>query len=148
MARYVVSVRTARRPTEAFAYMADLTNFAEWDPGVKSSTQVSGDGAALDSAYDAEVKSVGGSMTLRYELIEFDSPTRFVARAESSLSLSVDEITVEPDGDGSVVTYDAELTLKGVFTIGEPALKLVFDNIGNKAADGLVSVLDGVRVGQ
>ena len=32
MARYVVHVRSPKAPADAFAYMADLTNFAEWDP--------------------------------------------------------------------------------------------------------------------
>ena len=29
---------------EVFAYMADLRNFAEWDPGVKKVVQIVGDG--------------------------------------------------------------------------------------------------------
>ncbi len=41
MARYIVQVRTSMPPSEAFAYMADLTNFAEWGPGVD---RVEGDG--------------------------------------------------------------------------------------------------------
>ena len=40
MARYTVSVRTSMSPEEAFDYMADLRNFAEWDPGVVSSERV------------------------------------------------------------------------------------------------------------
>ena len=127
--------------------MADLSNFAEWDPGVLSSTLAVGEGPALDAAYDVEVKSVGGSMTLRYELVEFDEPDRFVARAESPRLTSVDEITVEADGDGSIVTYDAELTLNGALAIADPILKLVFGRIGDKAAAGMVKALDGVKVG-
>lgn len=36
MARYVTTVKTARTPQNVFAYMADLRNFTEWDPGVKA----------------------------------------------------------------------------------------------------------------
>ena len=35
MARYTVSIRTDRSPEDAFDYVADLRNFAEWDPGVR-----------------------------------------------------------------------------------------------------------------
>ena len=69
MARYVVHVRTPMPPAEAFAYMADLTNFAEWDPGVE---QVEGDGAGPGAAFDVEVKLPGWTMTLRYETVAFD----------------------------------------------------------------------------
>ena len=33
MARYVTTVRTPRSPEDAFAYVADLCNFAEGIPG-------------------------------------------------------------------------------------------------------------------
>lgn len=151
MARYEMSLRTSKTPDEAFAFMADLTNFASWDPGVISSVQVVGDAAELGSAYDVEVKSIGGTMILTYEITEFDTPNRFVATAMSDKLTSVDVITVVPDevgdGEGSVVTYDAELTLNGAFAIGEPALALAFNSIGDKAAAGLVRALQGVRVG-
>jgi len=146
MAHYVVSVRTAWSQEDAFAFMADLTNFAEWDPGVLLSTQVAGDGAELGAAFDVEVKSIGGSMTLQYVLTEFESPSRCVAVAESDKLKSVDVITVEVDGTDSIVTYDAELTLKGAFGMADPAFQLAFNSIGDKAAAGLVSVLDGVKV--
>ena len=151
MARYAMKVRTAKSPADAFAYMADLSNFVLWDPGVIGATQAIGDTPDLGSAYDVEVKRIGGSMTLRYELTEFEPPHRFVARAESDKLTSVDIITVEADevGDdeeGSVVTYDAELSLNGAIAIGDPALQLAFNNIGDKAAAGLIRALDGVRV--
>ena len=49
MARYVTTVRTPRPPAEAFAYLADLGNFAEWDPGVTAALLVEfiSQGAAL-----------------------------------------------------------------------------------------------------
>ena len=55
MARYIVHVRTSMPPAEAFAYMADLSHFAEWDPGVDRVEQVAGDGAGPDAAYDVAV---------------------------------------------------------------------------------------------
>ena len=51
MAKYVTSVRTQMSPESAFAYMADLRNFDEWDPGVSSVTQIDGD-APLDPALE------------------------------------------------------------------------------------------------
>ncbi len=40
MARYVVHVRSPKPAAEAFDYMADLSNFAESDPGVEHTEQV------------------------------------------------------------------------------------------------------------
>ena len=43
MARYVTKVRTRRPAVEVFAFMADLRNLVEWDPGVKRAAMVEGD---------------------------------------------------------------------------------------------------------
>jgi hypothetical protein len=147
MARYVVHVRSPKSVEESFAYMADLTNFQEWDPGVLSADQVRGEGPGPGAAYDVEVKGVPRPLTLTYRLITYEAPHRFVAKAKSKMLSSVDTIEVRPDDrDGSIVTYDAELTLAGVLAAADPLLKRAFDGIGDRAANGLVNALDGERV--
>jgi carbon monoxide dehydrogenase subunit G len=146
MARYVVHVRTPKAPAEAFAYMADLTNVADWDPGVDRVEQVEGDGVGPRAAFDVAVKVPGRTMTLRYDTIAFDdASTTMTAFAENALMTSEDTITVEADGDGSIVTYDAELKLKGLLALSDPLLGLTFNQIGDRAAAGLVEALAGER---
>jgi len=127
MARYVTTVRTAKTPQDAFAYMADLRNFAEWDPGVKAVRQVEGSGGGPDSVFDVTVAGVGRDLTLRYVTEEYDAPRNVLVVARSSVFTSIDRITVEPDGTGSVV--------------GDLGLRLVFGVIGDRAAAGLRRVL-------
>ena len=146
MARYVVSVRTPMPPAEAFAYMADLNNFALWDPGVERVEQVEGTGAGADASFDVAVKVAGRSVTLRYDTVAYDPLTSVVAFAESSLLTSRDTISVEPDGSGSLVTYDAVLKLKGLLGLADPLLGLSFNQIGDRAASGMIAALEGERV--
>lgn len=146
MARYRTTVRTDRSPADAFAFMADLRNFEEWDPGVRSAAQVDGDGCGPDASFDVVVDAPGGGLTLRYETIEYDEPRLAVVRAESRMFTSLDRIEVEPDGDGSLVTYDAELTLNGPLGLFDLVLRPAFDRIGGRADEGLQRVLDGAKV--
>lgn len=141
MARYVTKVRTPRTPQQAFAYMADLRNFAEWDPGVKAVKQVEGSGGGADSVFDVTVAGPVLDLTLRYLTEEYDAPRNLLVVARSLVFTSIDRITVEPDGTGSVVTYDADLRLNGPLRIGDLGLRLVFDRIGDRAAAGLRRVL-------
>ena len=141
MARYVTTVRSAKTPREAFAYMADLRNFAEWDPGVKAVRQVKGSGGGPDAVFDVTVVAPGPDLTLRYVTEEHDAPHNLLVVARSSVFTSIDRITVEPDGTGSVITYDADLRLNGGLRIGDLGLRLVFGQIGNRAAAGLRRVL-------
>jgi hypothetical protein len=146
MARYLMHVRTPMPPSEAFAYMADLTNFAKWDPGVDHVDQVVGDGGGPDAAFDVAVKAFGRSITLRYDTVTYEAPTTVVAFAESSLLTSLDTITVTPDGSGSIVTYDAVLKLKGPLGLADPLLGRSFNKIGDRAGAGLVTALAGERI--
>jgi carbon monoxide dehydrogenase subunit G len=143
MARYVTTVRTPRSPEDAFAYVADLCNFAEWDPGVVAAEQVEGRGIGLGAVYDVTVKNPGRDITLRYRTVEIDVPRTIRVVAKSWMFTSDDRITVEPDGAGSLVTYDAELRLNGLLRFGDLGLRIAFGRIGDRAAAGLRTALDG-----
>jgi len=127
---------------DAFAYLADLENFAEWDPGVSSASQVDGDGPGLGAAYDVKA----GGAALRYEVIEFASPNRMVAEAKTMFFRSYDIIEVVERSDGCDVTYDATLELNGPFGLLDFGLRLFFDKIGNKAAAGMITALNGTKI--
>ncbi len=136
-----MSVESSKSVEEAFAYMADLRNFANWDPGVLTVTQVAGDGAGPESSFDVAVKSVGGGTVLRYETVEYDEPGNLLVEARNSKFTSIDRITVVAKGEGSMVTYSAELLLNGCLSPLNPLLGLVFNRIGDRAAVGLRRVL-------
>ena len=142
MARYVTKVRTRRSVADAFAYMADLRNFAEWDPGVRKVVQVEGNGAGPGAVFDVTLSGRRGT-TLRYRTVEYSEPIRLLVVADTSLLRSTDRITVRADGDATVVTYDADLSLKGPLQLAAPLLAVVFRRIGDRAAAGLRRVLDG-----
>ncbi|HMQ25193.1 MAG TPA: SRPBCC family protein, partial [Acidimicrobiales bacterium] len=122
------------------------TNFAEWDPGVRRSVQVAGAVAELGAAYDVTVAAMPRDLTLRYEVVEHDAPRTSLVVARSTVFTSTDRPAVEPDGTGSIVTYDAELTLNGPLGLFDPVLRLAFGRIGDRAAAGLRRALDGTAV--
>jgi len=144
MPHYRTAVRTPWPPQRAFDYLSDLEHFADWDPGVKRAVQVSGDGIAIGSAFDVTVGGVGRDITLRYKIVALESLQRVEVRAETGTLLSVDSMTFEATSDGGcVVTYDADLSLKGVFGLGNPILGIAFGRIGDRAATGLRRTLEG-----
>jgi carbon monoxide dehydrogenase subunit G len=145
MAQYVTTIETPRPPTEAFAYMADLRNFAEWDPGVQTATQVEGDGPGPEAVYDVTVDAPGKGLTLRYQTVEYDEPRSIVVRASSRTFTSEDTVTVEPAGTGSLVTYRAELELNGPLRVFDLVLRPIFGRIAGRANDGLLRALDGIQ---
>jgi carbon monoxide dehydrogenase subunit G len=146
VARYITSIRTSRARAEAFDYVADLRNLEQWDPGVKSVTQVAGDGAGPGASFDVVVDAPGRGLTLRYHTAHFDPPRKVVIEARSRLFTSIDQIDVRDDGDATVVTYDASLMLNGPLRVFDFVMRPVFNRIGDRAKTGLLRVLDGQTV--
>jgi hypothetical protein len=123
--------------------MADLRNFVIWDPGVSSVRLVEGDAPGLGAAFDVDVHGGPRTITLRYETTAFERPERLVVVAASSTLVSRDEIVVEHSPGGARVTYDAELSLRGVLRLANPLLGIAFNRIGERAAGGLRRTLAG-----
>ena len=73
MTRYQTKLRTPLSAEQAFAYMADLRNFAEWDPGVRRVTQVEGTGGGTGAVFDVTLATKREN-TLRYHTAVFDPP--------------------------------------------------------------------------
>lgn len=140
MARYLTTVPTPLSAVDAFAWMADITHFAQWDPGVKRVVRVEGEGPGVGAAYDLTVQA-GGTTVMRYVVKEYEPPRRILLVARTAFLTSVDEISVEATGTGSIVTYDAKLTLNGPLGLFDLFLRPVFRVIGDRAAAGLKRAL-------
>ena len=143
MAHYVTKVHTSLPAADAFALIADLSNLAQWDPGVVSSVQTSGEGIELGATYDVEVPVGRGTSVLTYEVTHVTPARLLRVIGEDRRFRSVDVIEVEPTADGSIITYDATLTLKGALSFANRFLTKPFQRIGDAAAAGLAEAVEG-----
>ena len=84
---------------EAFAYVADFTTAAEWDPGIRSSKRLDEEPTRVGSAFEVVAEFRGKPQTFRYEVLELDPDRRIVIRGESEKAISDDTITFA-DADG------------------------------------------------
>jgi hypothetical protein len=142
MARYVTTINSSKSPDEAFAYMADLRNFAEWDKGVIKVEQIGGSGAGMGTIFDVTVKGVGKSTsTLRYTTTEYDAPRNVLVKGVNTLFTSIDRVTITPTATGCDVIYDATLTANWIIAPMNLLLGKVFNKIGDTATRGLRKVL-------
>ncbi|NND83592.1 MAG: hypothetical protein HKN46_00425 [Acidimicrobiia bacterium] len=143
MAHYATKVHTSLSAPEAFAVIADFRNLADWDPGVRSSVQTSGEGVELGATYDVEVPVGRSTSVLTYEVTHVTPGRLLRVVGEDRRFRSVDVIEVEPTADGSIVTYDATLTLKGALSFANRFLDRPFQRIGDAAAAGIADAVEG-----
>lgn len=137
MARYRTTVASQWDPARAFAYMADFSHAATWDPGVASARRLGDAEIARGTKFELLANFNGRQLPLTYEITVFEPPRRVVLRAETDMVISVDEVTFTPRDGGTDVTYDADLRTKGWFRLAGPVVALMFKKIGDRARVGL-----------
>ena len=142
MARYIGKVTSQKPIEEVFAYRADFSNAAEWDPSSTESKALSGGGPAVGARYGVTSEFLGREVPLTYEIVEMDAPRRVVLRAETDAVTSRDEMTFRaiPDG-GTELTYDADLRLKGARRLLDPAFGVAFRRLCERARARMQEVL-------
>jgi len=128
---------------DVFAYVADFSNAAEWDPGVDSSTRSEDGPLGVGDRYALVVTFGGRSLKTRYETTAYE-PTDLV-RFEGGTSRfkSIDTITFTEVDAGIEIGYVADFILSFPLNLAEPFLKGRFNALADEALQGLKRVLSG-----
>ena len=139
--RYAREIEVPTPPGETFAYLADFTHAAEWDPGIAEARRLTPEPTAVGSRFEVIAVFRGNRQRFEYVVTAFEDGERIALRGEGEKALSDDVITVAAAADGTRVGYEADLRLKGVFRVAEPFLRATFARMGDDALDGLAARL-------
>jgi hypothetical protein len=138
MPSFTGTVTSPKPVSEVFPYMADFSNTKDWDPNItETSVTSAGDPVRVGATFHVVQGSGLTKVELDYETVELVDGQKVVLRAETDSLVSIETITVAPEGAGSSVTYDVEITLKGARKVAEPIMALLLKRIGDEARDGL-----------
>ncbi len=125
-----------------FDYLADFSTTREWDPGIVDAEKLTEGPPIVGSKFRVVARFMGRDVELVYTTTEYERPERFTVDGRNATSRSVDTITFAEDASGGTrITYEAELTLKGPLALFDPALRVVFERLADKAIAGLEATL-------
>ena len=142
MARIVRRIPVDRDPTEVFDAIADFSTTERWDPGVRSSVALDDPPVGPGARFEVTLDQGPFGPRLTYRTEAYDRPRRIVLHTRNALVEGTDEVTVEPDGQGCVVTWTAEFAVRGpIGTLVDPLMAKGFEKVGDKAVDGLATWL-------
>ena len=141
MARYIATVESRSPAAETFGYLAAFSNAAEWDPGVLAGKHLDPGPVRAGSRFRLVVPFAGARMSLTYEVIGFVPDREGVLQAANAVLRSTDRIVVTGAADGSTVSYDAEVRLRGPLQVLDLLLRPGFRVVAERAAAGLVDAL-------
>ena len=141
MATYRATVNSPMSVEEVFEFLADFSNAPEWDENTKTSVLKSGDPYSVGATYEVVTAFAGRDLTLTYETVEIERPNRVVLRSGTGMAEIEDVMTFQPSGDGTVVTYEANILPKPLAKIFDPVFALIFKRVGDRAVESLRAAL-------
>jgi carbon monoxide dehydrogenase subunit G len=141
VARYRATLETERSREEVFAYLSDFSTTKEWDPGVIEAARLTGPEVKQGSEFSLVARFLGRNTQLKYTIVEYEPPRRVVFLGENATVVSRDAIEFESVDTGTLITYEAELTLKGSVKFADPLLGLAFKRVGDRALAGMTRAL-------
>lgn len=141
MTRLLETARTSLTPSEAYAAVGDFENVAQWDPGVARAAKRTSGPVEVGTIYDLELTYRDRSLEMSYTVTELVPDEKIVLEGTGGVIHAVDVISFAPDGQGTLVTYQADLTLKGIARMFQPLLRNRLAAVGVAAGNGLRSWL-------
>jgi carbon monoxide dehydrogenase subunit G len=141
MARYHASIETRQTPAEVFSYLSDFSTAEEWDPGVVEAERLGDQPLGEGAEFRLVAAFMGRKTPLTYRIVEYDAPHTVTFLGENATVTSRDRIAFEPTDEGTRVSYDADLRLKGALRAIDPLLQVAFNRTGDRALEGLSEVL-------
>ncbi|GAB3076083.1 SRPBCC family protein [Pedococcus soli] len=133
-----------RSPQEVVAYLSDFSNAVAWDPGTVRCERVGSGPVQVGSTWKNTSKVLGRETELDYVLTTLE-PDHVVLKGTNKTATSTDDITVEPDGSGSKVTYHAHIVFNGIAKLAEPLMQRVFEKLGDETVEGITRELGAGR---
>ncbi len=130
-------------PDRVIDYLKDFSNAEEWDPGTQTCTREGAGPVEVGATWHNVSKIVGVTAELTYTLETLTNRT-LVFVGENKSSTSTDTITVDASGAGSVITYEADLEMKGAAKLLSPAMKIVFEKLAGDTEKQLTTVLNAL----
>ena len=131
----------ARDADEVFAYLADFSRAAEWDPGIVEARRLTEGPTTIGSRFEVIALFRGNRQRFEYVVTHYEEGRRIGLAGEGAKARSDDTITVEAHDGHTLVSYEAELHLKGVYRVVEPFLRRTLEQMGDDALAGLEAKL-------
>ena len=137
MTRLLETASTSLSPAEAFAAVGDFENIDQWDPGVISSVKRTPGEVGVGTVYDLELSYRDRTLEMAYTVTELVDGEKIVLEGTGGVIHAIDVISFEPNDEGTLVTYQADLTLTGIARFFQPLIKDRLAEVGEAAGHGL-----------
>ena len=135
------TTKVARPVEDVFDLVADFARLTEWDPNVADVRLVEGEPLHPGVKFEVDVRFLGRTTTLLYELTAIDRNVRAEYVATGNTARTHDRLDFEEVEGGTRINFRADVTLTGVGRLLRPVIKRVSRQQVADAMENLGQVL-------
>ncbi|HEX5041001.1 MAG TPA: SRPBCC family protein [Candidatus Limnocylindria bacterium] len=123
MKRIERRARVETPPEELFAYLSDLANLPEWQPGIVSAEITSGDDIGVGTTAIVVRDLMGQRIEAPMTVTAYEPPSRFAIRGEVSGVKATAELHLGPvDGGSTDLGFSMEIRGSFITSFMEPMI--------------------------
>jgi carbon monoxide dehydrogenase subunit G len=135
-------IETSLPIDDAFAFVADFANSAQWDPGVASAERIDAGPLGVGARYRLGIRMGGRVAPMDYRVTVFEPLRRVVLAGAGSGVEAEDEIVFEATPTGTRIDYTADIRLRGLMHLATPFAGGALARTARDARDGMQGALD------
>lgn len=131
-----------RLPVDAaFAYLADFSHAAVWDPGTATAERLDDGPIRVGSSFALGVRMAGSVRPMTYRIVALEPDREVILAGEGSGVAATDTMTFTPTDSGTRIDYRADIRLLGWRRFLQPFVGGTFERIGREARAGMERTL-------
>ena len=122
-------------------YLSDFSHTQDWDPGTVRCERIDAGPVAAGSRWRNESVFMGRTTELDYRLERLE-PRRLTFVGHNDSAQAVDDLRFAPHGDGTAISYTADIQFRGMARLAAPFLRRAFQRLADEVAATLPAVIE------
>lgn len=129
---------------KVFEFVTTPENDAQWYIGVESRDHTPGEPAGVGSTSLSEIRFLGVSVTVEWEVIGYDPPNKIeVKTTKGPVSVEAEYTFEAVAGDQTKVTVKGEADVGDLFSLADPLIERMAQRQWDASFENLKDVLEG-----
>lgn len=137
MIHHKESITVRQNIHDVFAYVSDLSNIEQWDPGVIASQKTTPGPVRAGSEFQLKCTFLWFTFPMTYRVTSLKAPSLVVFEGRGETFLAQDSISFSETENGTKIEYSLNLTFKEVSFLLEKSMFFYIKRIAKAAIKGL-----------